>query len=303
MAASEVDKIIRDIKAVRIQGAREVAKAGLRALEIEARKSRAKTKKAFVSDIEKTVMRLVRTRPTEPGLQHLMSGILVKLRGVDSDSISILKKSAERAVEDSLDELEGALKMIAKNGASLIKSGDRVLTHCHSHSVVEIFREAKRQGKKFRVIVTETRPLYQGIMTAKDLLKSGIQVTYSEDSAVGYLMKDATKVLVGCDAILPDGSIVNKIGTFPIAVMAREFGRPFYSAGGTIKITKDVKLEMREAGEIIEPKKLPGARIVNPAFDVTPSEFIESIITERGIYRPDQMIQFAQDMLPGSQKL
>jgi len=285
----EVDRIIRDIKSLSIQGAREVAKAGLRALEQAAKKSRAKTAKAFVSELEKTAVKVSRTRPTEPGLKHMLSITLVKVRGFDTADVKKLKRFTFGVIEGLLDELESALDRIAENGARLIKSGDMIMTHCHSHSVVEILRKAKKQGKKFKVIVTETRPLYQGLMTAKDLLKSGIPVIYSEDSAVGHFMKVTTKVLVGCDAILPNGAVVNKIGTLPMAIVASHFGKPVFVAGGTIKITPDVQIEFREAEEIIEPKRLPGAKIINPAFDVTPPEFIDRIITEKGTVRPDMI--------------
>ncbi len=285
----QVSRIIRDIKGLKIQGAREIAKAGLKAVEIEARRSRAKTSKVFVSDIEKTAVNVSKSRPTEPGLRHMLSSILLSVKGFETEDVKKLRSFTLKAIDNLLDNLESALDRIAENGASLIKSGDMILTHCHSHSVVAILRKAKAQGKKFRVIVTETRPLYQGVMTAKDLLRSKIPVLYSEDSAIGHFMKVTTKVLVGCDAILPNGAIVNKIGTLPLAIVAKHFGKPVYVAGGTIKITPDVQIEFREAGEIIEPKKLPGAKIINPAFDVTPPEFIDQIITEKGAVGPDML--------------
>ncbi len=285
----QVSRIIRDIKGLKIQGAREIAKAGLRAVEIEARRSRARTAKAFVSDIEKTAMNVSRSRPTEPGLRHMLSSILLRVKSFETKDVKKLRSFTQRAVDGLLEELEGALDRIAENGANLIRSGDMILTHCHSHSVVAILRRARAQGKKFKVIVTETRPLYQGVMTAKDLLKSKIPILYSEDSAIGHFMKVTTKVLVGCDAILPNGAIVNKIGTLPLAIVAKHFGRPVFVAGGTIKITPEVQIEFRKAEEIIEPQRLPGAKIINPAFDVTPAEFIDQIITEKGVVKP-QMI-------------
>ena len=289
----KVARIIRDIKSVSIQGAREVAKAGLRAAEITAKKSRAKTAKAFVSELEKIAIKVSRTRPTEPGLKYMLSQILLKVKGFETEDVKKLKSSALRIIDDLLDELESELERIAENGAKLIKSGDVVMTHCHSHSVVAIFRKAKAQGKKFKVIVTETRPLYQGIKTAKDLLSSKIPVIYCEDSAIGHFMKIVTKVLVGCDAILPNGAVVNKIGTFPMALVAKHFGRGVYVAGGTIKITPEIRIEFREAEEIIAPNKLPGAKIINPAFDVTPPEFIDQIITEKGSVRPEMIEKFS----------
>ena len=103
-------------------------------------------------------------------------------------------------------------------------------------------------------------------------------------------MKRATKVLVGFDALLIDGSLVNKIGTLPIAIVAKRFGRPFLAAGESLKITKDVPdIEQRDPEELINPKQLPGAKIVNPAFDLTPAEYVTKIITEKGVFRPDEI--------------
>jgi ribose 1,5-bisphosphate isomerase len=288
-----VQQIIRDIKAVRIQGAREVAKAGLKALSITAQKSRAKTKKAFVQELQKVSKQLIATRPTEPALRSSLAKVLARVQSSEIRSVELLRRHAVRACEDITGHLRTALLQIASFGSDLVKEGDTVLTHCHSHSVVEILKQAKARGRNFRVIVTETRPLYQGLKTARDLLKVKIPVIYGVDSAIGSFIRDATKVLVGCDAILLDGSIVNKVGTFPLALLAREFGKPFYVSGETVKVTESVKLEERDPKEVIDPKKLKGARVANPAFDITPAKLIEAIITERGLVKPEMVRRFA----------
>ncbi|MFH1294910.1 MAG: ribose 1,5-bisphosphate isomerase, partial [Candidatus Aenigmatarchaeota archaeon] len=187
------------------------------------------------------------------------------------------------------ENIESMLRRIAVNGSHEIEDGDVIMTHCHSHDVMAIFAEAKRMKKEFTVIVTETRPLYQGTKTASELLKMGIKTKYGEDSIMAYSMKETTKVLVGCDAILHDGSIVNKIGTFPMALVAKEFGRPFFVAGETLKMTEHVEIEFRPRVEVIDPKELPGAEIINPAFDITPGNLVTAIITERGKLLPGQM--------------
>ncbi|MFQ5647772.1 MAG: translation initiation factor eIF-2B [Candidatus Aenigmatarchaeota archaeon] len=289
----DVSRIIQDIKSVRIQGAREIAKAGLRALAITARKSRAGSKKELVRELQGVAARLVETRPTEPAMQNSLARALVQVRQAEVADLKKLKESAARLFESQIKGLDEMLERTAEAGARIIRKGDTVLTHCHSHSVVEIFRQAKAQGKKFQVIVTETRPLYQGLRTAQDLLKARIPVTYCIDAAAGVMMKRATKVLVGSDALLPDGSVANKVGTFPIALLARQFGRPLYVVGETLKMTERVELEQRPPGEVINPKKLPGAKIANPAFDITPAEYIEGIITERGLVKPGLLKKFA----------
>ena len=144
-------------------------------------------------------------------------------------SIGITAKQANKY----MDELKLMVDEIAEKGAGEINDGDVVLTHCHSGHVMEILKRAKRKGKKFEVIVTETRPRDQGVLSAKELLGAGIKVTYCVDSAFGFVMKRVTRMLVGCDAILADGSVVNKIGTFPMALVAKRFNVPVLVAGGT----------------------------------------------------------------------
>jgi ribose 1,5-bisphosphate isomerase len=277
---NEASGIIKNIRNLKIQGAREIAKAGLRYLKQVARKSKAKTKEDFILELKKAADKLIKLRSTEPGLYHVLNQVLIKIQACEN--FKSIKKYFIQICNDCLRDMETALELIAKTGAQEIKDGDVILTHCHSHTVVAILNEAKRQGKKFEVIVTETRPLYQGILTARDLLKSGIKITYCVDSAIGYVMKGVTKVLVGCDCILPDGSIINKIGTFPIAVLAKKFGKSFMVAAGTIKFAEKIEIEQRDPKEIINPKKIPKAKIINPAFDITPAEFIDLIITEKG---------------------
>ena len=290
----QVSKMINDIKSLRIQGAREVAKAGLECFILTAKKSRARNRNEFIKEIKNLAMALAKTRPTEPMLRNVMKNVLLKLNEYDGEKV---KEVTVNVCSDELRRIDEALTRIAGIGAGQIRDGDVVLTHCHSHSVVAIFLEAKRQGRRFGVVVTESRPRLQGLMTARKLLGAGIKVTYCVDSAVGWVMKGADKVLVGCDAILADGSIANKIGTFPIALIANRFGVPFFVAGETLKFDAQTAMgtpepiEQRDPGEIIDPKKLPSAKIINPAFDVTPAEYIHALITEKGIMRPEVVRQ------------
>ena len=232
-------------------------------------------------------------------LKHVL--IRIKLH----EDFETIKEYTQQVCRNYLIQLRNTVKLISEIGADLIEDGDVVLTHCHSKNVTEILKKAKRQGKDFKVIVTETRPKYQGIVTAKELSQAGINVIFCVDSAIGYVMKKVKKVLVGCDAILADGSVVNKIGTFPMAVMAKDFGVPVYVAGGTYKFDaetafgKKEPIEQRDPKEVIDPKKLPGVEIINPAFDITPSHLIESLITERGVTRPEWIREIAEDMIPG----
>lgn len=287
---AKVSGIIRDIKSLKIQGAREVAKAGLECLVISAKGSKAANSRDFMKELKGVVRELVKTRPTEPMLRNVVASVMLKLSDYDGDNF---RKVTASLCNDQMMKIEQALINIAKIGAARIAGGETILTHCHSHDVVAILIEARRQGKRFDVIVTETEPRRQGEITARELLKAGIGVTYCVDSAIGYVMKDADRVLVGCDAILADGSIVNKIGTFPIAIVAERFGVPVYVAGETLKFDTQTMagipetIEQRDPREVIDPMKIKGAKIINPAFDITPSNYVHSLITEKGIMKPE----------------
>jgi len=286
-----VSRIIREIKSLKIQGEREVAKAGLECLILTAKQSRARNRSEFVKEMRNLAGVLSKARVTEPMLRNVMRNVLLKIN--EYEGFENIRSVTVNLCNEEMQEMDLALVKIAKIGSGQIGSGETILTHCHSHDVVGILLEAKKQGKNFEVIVTESRPKLQGMLTAKDLLKAGIKVTYCVDSAIGWVMKKVDRVLVGCDAILADGSIVNKIGTFPIALVAEKFSVPFLVAGETLKFDPQTimgipePIERRDPKEVIEPRKLPGARIINPAFDVTPADYIHALITERGIMKPE----------------
>jgi ribose 1,5-bisphosphate isomerase len=291
----KVSKIIRDIKVLKIQSAYGIAHAGIESLKIAISSSKAKDRKDFLEEIKNIAQKIKTTRPTEIELGSILNLVLFKISDNEIEDIERLKDFALSVCDKQIAETEVAMQRLIENGAKQIHNGDRILTHCHSRTVVGIFREAKKQGRDFTVFVTETRPLKQGLITAKDLLESKIKIVYGVDSDMGYLMKKCTKVLVGCDAILPDGSIVNKIGTLPMAIVAKAFGKPFIVAGLTSKLTGKVEIEDRDPHEVEDPRKLKGAKVINPAFDVTPGDYVDFIITEKGTVKPHDIFEMVRE--------
>lgn len=294
----EIKRIVADIKALKIQGATKIAGSGVKCIEIAARKSKAKSRSAFISELQELNEILANARPTEPALRNAIKSVLLRVQIYED--FDTIKKYTVQVCGNYIKELRSMIGKIADIGSNQIKEGDRILTHCHSEHVIAILQTAKKQGKSFEVIVTETRPKYQGMITAKKLLKSNIKVTYCIDAAIGYIMKGVTKVMVGCDAILADGSIVNKIGTFPMALTANKFGIPVVVAGGTYKFDAQTILghpepvEHRDPSEVVSPRSLPKATIINPAFDITPAEFVHSLVTEKGITKPEWVRELAE---------
>jgi methylthioribose-1-phosphate isomerase len=205
------------------------------------------------------------------------------------------------------DEDAAANHMIGKFGAELIRDGDVILTHCNAGALATVeygtalgvIRAAWEQGKRIRVIATETRPKLQGArLTTYELKRDGIPVTLITDSMVGYVMykRLVSKVVVGADRIVKD-AVINKIGTFTVAVLAKEHGIPFYVAApkSTFDLTHnsaDVIIEERKPEEVTQIGSLriaaEGVDALNPAFDITPLEYVTAIICESGIlYKKD----------------
>jgi ribose 1,5-bisphosphate isomerase len=292
---SRASKIICDIKKLKIQSAHGIAHAGLECLKIAINHSGAKERKHFLEEIQDIAQKIKTARPTEIELGTIINLVLFKISENEIEDVEKLKDFAISVCDKQIAETEVAMQRLIENGAKQIHNSDRILTHCHSRTVIGILREAKKQGKDFTVFVTETRPLKQGLITAKDLLDSKIKIVYGVDSDMGFLMKKCTKVLVGCDAILPDGSIVNKIGTLPMAIVAKAFGKPFIVAGLTTKLTHKVEIEDRDPREVEDPRKLRGAKIINPAFDITPGDYVDFIITEKGVVKPHDVFEMVRD--------
>ncbi len=295
----EVKRIMRDIKALRIQGARRVAEATAKALVISIQKSNAKTREEILNEIEKTSERLLSLRPTEPMARNTLRFFFARLeKGKDVDEIKELAETTMNVYDKMFTE---SFLKITEYGSEMIWDGQVVLTHCHSTTVNSILIRASKK-KKIKVYCTETRPLYQGHITAKQLASAGVDVTLIIDSAVRYIMKDVNMVIVGADAIATDGSLYNKIGTSTIATVANDMRIPFYSATQVYKFDpltkfgKMTEIEMRDSKEVLS-KKIRGLKVINPAFDITPPSYIRAYITELGIIPPQNIMNAVERYL------
>ena len=269
----KLEKTLKKIKSLEIQGAQEIAIESLKVLRELAEK------KGFGSEFINAANKLIKARPTGVSVYNCLK--IVK------------KEKTLESIDRILRYLEKAQEWLAYNGSKLIKNDMIIMTHCHSSSVLNIFRRAKEvEHKNFKVIVTETRPNLQGLKTARELVKMGIPIYYIVDSAGPFFMAAADMLLVGADAIRNEG-ILNKIGTYPLALAAREVGSPVYIAATKDKIDYDLvsKIEDRPDREIANPRELEktGGEIENPAFDLTPWKLVTAVITESGILGRKEM--------------
>ena len=281
-----IEETVKNIKSLKIQGATSVARACLLALQ----KLKIKNEKLKIEELEKVVEKLAHARPTEPLTRNCLSYILwqVKKGGKLIENIDLM-----------LARLTDVENEIVKNGVGLIKPGMRILTHCHSSMVENVLKAAHQKGIEFFVYVTETRPRFQGRITAKNLTEAGIKTTMITDSAASSTLSrldeiEIDLVLLGCDAISTDGSCVNKVGSYAIGLAAKEAKIPLCIISTLLKFAPETKtgklvnIEERRPSEIWKapPKEL---RIIGPAFDFVPADKITSYITEFGVIKPKKI--------------
>ncbi len=297
MLPKEVLAIAADIREMRIRGAGRIARAAAKALAIAADSYRGDL--GGFRDYMREVAELLRnTRPTAVSLPNAISYVMSRLER-EWGRLSGVREAKRAVIEAANKFIEYSLRAteeIGKIGSRRIVDGDVVLTHCNSMAALAVIIEAHREGKDVRVYATETRPRFQGWITARRLASEGIDVTLIPDAAVRAVMRRVDKVVVGADTVAANGAVINKIGTSMIALAAKEVNVNFYVAAETYKFSPStalgelVEIEERSPDEVIDPRLAVGVRVRNPAFDVTPPEYINAIITEKGIIPPQAAI-------------
>jgi methylthioribose-1-phosphate isomerase len=287
---------------LKIRGAPAIGIAGAYAVVLGAQKIKDATRPAFLKKLDKIIDSIAATRPTARNLFSALER-LRRVAAAQPTTTRIRQALAAEAVKIHRDEAE-ATRRISRSGARLIKDGWTILTHCNTGplatagegTALGVIIAAHQQGKNIKVLATETRPLLQGSrLTAWELIKAGIPVTLITDSTAGYFMKlgKADCVITGADRIAANGDTANKIGTYTLAVLARENHVPFYVAApvSTIDISlqdgDEIPIEERRPGEVTRIQGISiapaGATAANPAFDVTPHGYITAIVTDKGI--------------------
>lgn len=247
---SKLSKIYSDIKEVKIQGATNIAKAAIGAYLMKPDLANKK--------------KLLSLRPTEPTL---------------ANTLNFLGKIGK---EKTLKHFFDAQEKINKNVFRIIRNGMIIYTHCHSTNVVKALIYAKKHWKKFSVVNTETRPLFQGRRTARELSKAGIKVTTYIDSAMDEVIMASDMIFLGADAILKN-KFINKIGSLAIAELSSMHKKPVYVVADSWKFSpKNVPIEERDFHEVWKraPKKI---KIINPSFESVPKKFVKAVISEYGV--------------------
>jgi methylthioribose-1-phosphate isomerase len=255
------------------------------------------------NNINKTKDTLRKTRPTANDLFYAIDYMIDKIKN-NEDPLT----AADEYVEDIIDRC----RRIGENGEKIIKNGMKILTHCNAGALATVdygtalapFRIAFRNGKKIFIYVDETRPRLQGLLTDWELEEENIHHVLIVDNAAGYFMKngDVDMVITGADRIAKNGDFANKIGTYEKAVLAKENNIPFYVAAPVSTFDKKIKdgslikIEERKREELVKINNkiiMPDwIKVRNPAFDVTPSEYVTGYITEEGIFENLKELQY-----------
>ena len=301
--------VAKAIKTMVIRGAPAIGVAAAMGIALGMHRSKQTGTRQFATEFQKTCDLMASTRPTAVNLFWAIE----RMKGSFSqgalagESVEQLKARLRAEAQKIHDEDVASCRAIGAHGATLVPPEARVLTHCNAGALATagygtalgVIRGAIEAGKRVKVLADETRPFLQGSrLTAWELLKDGIDTTVITDNMAGALMRDEQIdiVVVGADRIAANGDTANKIGTYTVAVLAKEHGIPFYVAApwSTVDLStpdgSHIPIEERHAKEVthVGSNQLTptGAQIRNPAFDVTPHRFITAIITERGIFHP-----------------
>jgi methylthioribose-1-phosphate isomerase len=300
--------VAKAIKTMVIRGAPAIGVAAAMGIALGTRRSTATGTKQFVTEFQRTCDLMAATRPTAVNLFWAIDRMKKTFaeaaqRGLSVAELKVRLEDEARAIHD---EDVQSCRTMGAHGASLVPESARILTHCNAGALATagygtalgVIRAAAAQGKRIAVLADETRPFLQGArLTAWELVKDGIDTTVITDNMAAAMMRlrEVDLVVVGADRIAANGDVANKIGTYGVAVLAKEHGIPFYVAApiSTVDLaTPDgscIPIEERNDREVTHvgtTRLTPeGARIRNPAFDVTPSRYVTAIITERGIAR------------------
>jgi methylthioribose-1-phosphate isomerase len=307
----DVEAVAVAIRELKVRGAPAIGVTAAMGVALGAQSITANDYDAFNNALLPICDRLAATRPTAVNLFWAIDRMKRKLASLRSEPVTSIKAALLNESQAILEEDIALCKAMGRHGANLVETGQTILTHCNAGALATagygtalgVIRAAWEQGKRIEVIADETRPVLQGArLTAWELMQDHIPVTLITDSMAGSLMRQGKIHLcvVGADRIAANGDVANKIGTYSVAVLAKAHGIPFYVAApySTIDLnTKsgaDIPIEQRNSLEVTtihggHPVAPTGVNVYNPAFDVTPAELISGIITERGVFTPQEL--------------
>ena len=288
----QLSETAQKIKNMEIRGAGRIARAAAAELRDYSQRIGTGKLEEFNTKMIEAARLLISTRPTAVSLPNAVRAVM-RYKG---DSVDEAKANIKELADGFILNSESAVLKIGEIGAHRIRDGDTIMTHCNSSAAISIMAAAHKDGKNISVIATESRPRWQGHLTIRQLDETGIKTSLIVDSAVRYFMKEVDLVVMGADAVTANGSVINKIGTSQLALAAHEARKNVIIAAETYKFSPKsllgelIEIEERNSSEVIADEKLrefSNVSVKNPAFDVTPREYIDLICTEVGAIPPE----------------
>ena len=302
----DVKTLWHAIKTLQVRGAPAIGIAGALGVILGIKGSRAKTAAELLKELRQVTRYLASSRPTAVNLFWALARMECVAQDKNLESVDVIKRTLMKEALFIIKEDKKICRQMARHGASLVRAGDNILTHCNAGGLATadygtalgVLFESKAQGKNIKVYVDETRPLLQGArLTTWELMRAGIDTTLICDNMAASLMEKGLvdRIFVGADRVTANGDFANKIGTYGLAVLAKYHKVPFYvvaplssfdlnlGSGRAIPIEERDGDEVRYAlGKQIAPKKV---KVYNPAFDVTPNRLVTAFVTESGVFR------------------
>lgn len=288
----QLEETAQKIRRMELRGAGKIARVAAAQLRGLSMRIGTRNIEEFNREMKQAARILVNTRPTAVSLPNAVRAVM-KYEG---DTVDEAKASIKELADGFILNSENAVRKIGEIGARRVRDGDTIMTHCNSSAAISIMTAAHDDGKNIYVLATESRPRWQGHLTIKQLDEKGIKTSLIVDSAVRYFMKEVGLVVMGADAVTVNGSVINKIGTSQLALAAHEARKNVIIAAETYKFSPNsllgelIEIEERSSSEVLaddKMKEFSNVTVKNPAFDVTPREYIDLICTEVGAIPPE----------------
>lgn len=289
----DLKKTVKDIKDLKIQGAENIAISSVEAIRRIGLRSKFNDVSDYLNELHSARISLQSTRPTEPCLRNSLKFVF---QGINLKTYSEIKDKLIHNVNLVVKHFSDSKQKIAEIGAKKISNGMIVYTHCHSSTVMDILKLAKKKGKKFVVHNTETRPKFQGRITARELSSYGIKVKHFVDSAAKLAIKESDIMFFGADAITSEGEVINKIGSELFSLAAERYSVPVYSCTDSWKFDPESvfgyneDIEIRKSSEIWD-KAPKNVTVSNYAFEKIDPDLVTGIISELGVYSPEIIVE------------
>ncbi|ELY74233.1 translation initiation factor eIF-2B [Natrinema pallidum] len=278
-----IDETAEEIREMQTHSSSVVAVHATQALEELVGREFA-TVEEYTRALERNGSVLRRANPSHASLQNAVREVVDDVTEADPDSVEAAQQLTSERIDAVVSRIEAGKRLAAENAAAVLEDGATLLTHDYSSTVAEALEQATDAGKAFDVYVTEARPRYIGRKTARTLAEfDGVETTLITDNAHGLLLEECDRVVVGMDCIV-DETLYNRVGTFPIASTAARLDVPVTVLGSASKIVSEgfvFENEYRPSSEVL-PEPADGFAIENPAYDATPVDLLESVITDEG---------------------